>query len=77
MSTTGMDFNVQAESARGAVAVGGATVSAITMNEVVTVLTIVYLAVVLFNATPKLIDTFKHWREVFKSKRRNKGGGKR
>lgn len=70
--STSMDFNVQAESARGAIAVGGATVSAITMNEVVTVLTIIYLAVVLFNATPKLVDTVKHWRAAFKRKR----GGK-
>lgn len=72
MSTSNMDFNVHAESARGAIAVGGATVSVITLNEVVTVLTIVYLAVVLFNATPKLFDTFKHWRDKLKQKR----GGK-
>lgn len=67
-----MDYNVQAESARGAVAIGGATVSAITLNHLVTVLTIVYLVVVLFNATPKLVDTYKHWKGACRSKKRTK-----
>jgi len=69
MST--MDFNVGTESAKAGIGLGGAVVSVATLNTVVSVLTIVYLSVVLWNATPKAVETFKHWRERL---RKRKGG---
>lgn len=64
-----VDHSAQAEGIRSAIAVGGATVSFVTLNEIVTLLTLVYILVVLFNATPKLAQTVKHWREKWKAKR--------
>lgn len=69
MST--MDFNFSHEAGKAAVGAGGAVVSAVTLNTVVTVLTIVYLSIVLWNATPKAVETFRHWRDRW---RKRKGG---
>lgn len=68
-----MDFNVGTEFTKAGVGLGGAAVSVVTLNTVVTVMTIVYLSVVLFNATPKMVETFKHWRDKVRSRK----GGKR
>lgn len=46
--------------------------SVVTLNEVIAVLTVLYLLVVLFNATPKLLYTVKHLRQAWKNR-----GGKR
>lgn len=57
------DFNYWQESLKGGIAWGGVVASAITLNHVVAVVTLVYTLVLLWNALPKAYETFKFWRE--------------
>ena len=56
------DFNYWQETLKGSIAWGGAVASAITLNHVVAVVTLVYTLVLLWNAGPKAYETYKYWR---------------
>lgn len=57
-----MDLSTNTEIVRGGIAIGGAVISVATLNTVVSVLTILYLLIVLWNSAPKVVETYQFWR---------------
>jgi len=57
-----MDLSTNTEIVRGGIAIGGAVISVATLNTVVSVLTILYLLIVLWNSAPKVVETYRFWR---------------